>query len=175
MIILDNFLPDGPLKGQLSEDFNWTKSHPYRWLDSGKKPSSIWESLAYEVWNGIFAQTETVQAAGFEYWTNALTAEGRNDLDWHFDKDEHKFFGEEKILLTPYKGMVYYCHKEMPTGGFLEIERGNGEVERIEPVPNRLIIFDPSVLHRVTPITSGVRRTFASNLWLEKPAAENFV
>lgn len=174
MIILDNFLPDGPLKGQLFEDFNWNKSQPYRWLDSNRNPSSIWEMLAHEVWNGIFKQTETVEAAGFEYWTNSLDASGRNDLDWHYDKDEHLWATTDQVV-SPYKGMVYYAHREIPVGGFLEIDRGNGEVERIEPVPNRLIIFDPSIRHRVTKIESGVRRTFASNLWLTKPMSENFV
>ena len=55
-------------------------------------------------------------------------------------------------------------------GGYLEIERYNGEVERIEPKFNRLVIFDAGgSRHRVTQVSNGVRYAIAINLWQTTP------
>jgi hypothetical protein len=40
------------------------------------------------------------------------------------------------------------------------------EIERIKPLPNRLVIFKSNTPHRVTPGTqSSPRRSIISNLW----------
>jgi predicted 2-oxoglutarate/Fe(II)-dependent dioxygenase YbiX len=57
-------------------------------------------------------------------------------------------------------------------GGFLEIfiNGRDGEPERIEAKYNRLIIFEAGkYLHRVTPVTRGVRSAIAVNLWSPPP------
>jgi len=46
--------------------------------------------------------------------------------------------------------------------------------ERIKPVPNRLVIFNSGDIHRVTRVTKGLRRCFATNVWVDKPSNENF-
>jgi hypothetical protein len=59
-------------------------------------------------------------------------------------------------------------------GGYLEICT-NGKIddpdnfERIKPIENRLIIFNPSLPHRVTKILNGNRRAFLTNAWVKKP------
>ena len=49
----------------------------------------------------------------------------------------------------------------------LEIMFGNDQdiVERISPVYNRLVMFDPGQFHRVRKVYSGKRRAFIVNLW----------
>ena len=42
-------------------------------------------------------------------------------------------------------------------------------VERIKPIENRLIVFDPSKWHRVSKVSKGRRKAFLSNVWLKKP------
>lgn len=173
MIIIDNFLPQGEILESITSEDRWENSLKYSWKDNNttKHNKNIWEDLASIVWKDI--AKINIKYSGFEYWTNALVAGGRDDLPWHYDKDE-ELYSTTGELVTPYRGMVYYAHKELPSGGYLEIERPNGEIERIEPQPNRLIVFDPSIIHRVTPITSGVRRTFACNVWIDKPLEGNF-
>jgi hypothetical protein len=172
MIIIDDFLSEGEFKDLMTADEHWQNSLRYSWHEGkATEESNHWVQFAYYVWNVTFKPP--YEYDGFEYWSNALVAGDRNDLPWHFDKDEHLWSTTNKVL-SPTHGLVYYCHKKMPKGGYLEIERG-GEMERIQPVPNRLIIFDPSIKHRVTPIHDGVRRTFASNVWMKKPSEENFV
>ena len=173
MIIIDNFLPQGEFLESITSEERWQNALPYSWKDNDTRVhnKNIWEDLASIVWKDV-AKVD-VDYAGFEYWTNPLISGARDDLPWHYDKDESLYHNTGE-LRTPYMGMVYYAHKELPTGGYLEVERTNGEYERIEPQPNRLIVFDPSIIHRVTKITSGVRRTFACNVWLDKPLEENF-
>jgi hypothetical protein len=173
MIVIDDFLPEGKFKADLCNADRWQKSLPYSWYSSGDKTKNIWEDFAHYIWTEVFKTAEDIKPDGFEYWTNNVPQNGMNDLPWHYDKDEHLFDTTRKVL-TPHRGIVYYCHSELPDGGYLEIKR-EGDVERLQPVPNRLIIFDPSISHRVTEVKSGNRWTFASNLWIDKPMSENFV
>ena len=76
-------------------------------------------------------------------------------------------------IITPEIGTVFYPMSYRAfEGGYLEIERSNGEVERIEPKFNRLVIFNAGEdKHRVTRVTNGVRYAIAINLWLKVPVA----
>lgn len=42
-------------------------------------------------------------------------------------------------------------------------------IERIQPIENRLVVFDPSKWHRVSKVFKGRRKAFLSNVWLTKP------
>ena len=170
MIIIDNYIPQGVLLEQIQQDTLWEDNLPYHWSNRDQEAVSIWQTIASLTWKQFFPSLEY---AGYEYWSNSFRADATNKLDWHYDKDEH-LYGTTQQITTPIMGMVYYAHTQLPQGGYLEIDH-NGELERIQPVPNRLIIFNPSIAHRVCPITTGVRRTFASNVWTTKPSGENFV
>jgi len=170
--IIDNLLPEGDFLNDIRDDKRWQNPHPFSWCD-GKQTKNLWEDLAYFVWNHI--EKPDFDYAGFEYWTNPIPRkDGTDVLEWHLDKDEHAWW-THKNMVNPAIGMVYYAHTETPKGGYLEIQHEDG-VERIQAVPNRLIIFDPGkYVHQVTKVLSGQRRTFASNIWIEKPSKENFV
>jgi hypothetical protein len=173
MIIIDDFLAEDEFKHEMTADRNWQSSLSYHWFEGqAKEEDSHWIKFCNYVWN--YTHIPQFDYAGFEYWTNLMSAERRPVLDWHYDHDEHLYDTTGKMLTTNL-GLVYYCHNKMPKGGYLEIDRGNDELERIQPVPNRLIIFDPSIPHRVAPITEGERRTLACNIWMKKPSEENFV
>jgi hypothetical protein len=43
------------------------------------------------------------------------------------------------------------------------------ELERIQAVENRLVVFNPYYWHRVTRLAQGRRIAFLANLWLDKP------
>jgi hypothetical protein len=176
MIIIDDFLPKDSLALEtITDDSLWQESLPYSWLGSEEAAKDVWQQMSVHIWGeiskfGIMPE----KFDGVEYWSNAMVTGGaKEDLPWHYDKDEQLYDGGNGELRTPYIGSVYYAHKEIPDGGFLEIDR-EGDAERIQPVPNRLIIFDSAKVHRVVPITSGLRRTFATNVWIEKPREENF-
>lgn len=176
LIVIDNFLPEDSLALETIQDNAlWKKPLPYSWLGKDDVANDVWQQMCAHIWGSV-ANLGAVPAdfAGVEYWSGILKARGKEkDLPWHYDKDEHLFDDGEGELKTPFIGSVYYAHKEIPDGGFLEIDR-EGDLERIQPQPNRLVIFDSASVHRVVPITSGHRRTFATNIWIDKPSEENF-
>lgn len=170
MYVLDDYVQDTSLLAQLQDDLLWTDSLPYTWLNMDElfnQTEDPWIRLMQNVWQITSDQT----FAGIEYWTNGY--HHSNSLEWHYDKDEH-LWNTQEIINSPKLGFVYYAHTSLPNGGYLEIQRENNQIERIEPVPNRLVIFDPSVYHRVEDVVSGTRRTVASNLWNVKPKEENY-
>lgn len=180
MIIIDDFLPKDSLALEtITDDSLWQNHLGYKWIGRDDPAKDVWQQMAVHIWGevskfGILPD----KFDGVEYWTNPIVfGSAKEDLPWHYDKDEYLYNfangGETKELKTPYIGSVYYAHKEIPDGGFLEIDH-EGDFERIQPVPNRLIIFDSAKYHRVVPITSGLRRTFATNVWIDKPREENF-
>lgn len=172
MIVIDNFITDETLLAGLQSDSMWENNIPYSWIDRTDlfscQQQSLWIELLKEIWGQIDPETNY---AGVEYWSNGYI--NQNTLDWHKDKDEY-IFNTIGNFVHPFIGSVWYGHTSKIVGGYLEIKR-NGELERIEPVPNRLVIFDSHSLHRVAPVITGTRRAIASNVWINKPRDENFV
>jgi len=179
MIIFDDFLPDSELRQKLMADDFWDgydNGFCIEWFKKGSEVKNIIHELCRIVWTDVFPAQESID--GWEYWGHHLIANGKNeDLDFHYDTDlnyqvspdEEKMMFEQGKIKAATTGLVYYAHQSMPKGGYLEIKRDNNELERIEPVPNRLIVFNPSKQHRVTKVTDGVRRSIVSNLWAKKP------
>ena len=58
-------------------------------------------------------------------------------------------------------GGYYHTWKEL---GFRK-----DHIERIKPIENRLVVFDPSKWHRVSKVSKGKRKAFLSNAWSTKP------
>ena len=111
--------------------------------------------------------------AGFEYWNNL--GGPNSSLGWHVDKDI-KYYVENKKHIMPSAGHIYYVESKKVEGGYLEISNLPNnlppdlkKIEKIQPLENRLIMFNPSQPHRVTKIISGKRRAFLANVWIKKP------
>ena len=85
---------------------------------------------------------------GYEYWT-------------HIDEDTYKIDKE----IHPVMGCILYGEHKDLDGGYLEVENSDQEIERFEPTPNRLVVFDAGKPHGFSKIRSGKRRLWACNLW----------
>ena len=157
MIIVDNFLNQQDFE-VFNEASKWELGHENTWVDRMQVKTLYFEWLSDMLWNWYGMPNSAV---GFEYWTNIL--EKKHRLDWHVDKDEN--LAKKRVVKTPLFGCVLYGDHEDLSGGNLEIGGLFGESEVIRPVPNRVVFFDASVPHRVSDIKTGVRRTFATNLW----------
>lgn len=168
MIIIDDFVKDSDLLASLRREADLMYGKDYYWKDRESEPFNTTEQFCELVFNNYYRNKDY---SGFEYWVNYLTPEGQSDLPWHYDKDEFHW-RETGSIICPTFGMVYYLHEEVPVGGWLEIKWGE-ELERIRAVPNRLVIFDPSVFHRVSKVESA-RHTLAANVWVDKSSPENF-
>ena len=173
MIVVDNYIKDKSLQEALKSNEFWQSVGRLNWWDGWWKtePKNICEQFIKIVWTQ-FSNLEN-KIAGFEYWSNAHQSGG--GLNWHVDKDE-KLMREKKELVMPSMGLVYYAISEELDGGYLEIanspDRENvnpSKIERLKPIENRLIIFNPSYPHRVSQINSGKRRAIIVNAWPKKP------
>jgi len=172
MLVYDGFLKDARLLEVLRDENMWGKVPAYSWWNGWWRspPSNPLEETIQRVWQGQIAETEI---AGFEYWFNALT--DRKGLNWHRDCDE-VLRRREGRYVCPTLGNVLYVIVEDVVGGFMElsdrtslIELESSELERIQPVENRLVVFNPSFWHRVSRLASGKRLALQVNLWTEKP------
>jgi len=178
LVVIDNFLDtNSDLYREITEDDYWGKFKSFHgWLERDATPDDIWGVLSNRIWK-FGSQLLPSEFEGIEYWGGEIhPGEG---LDWHNDDDQSLYdkTGESSF---PEIGSIYYAHKTPISEGFLEIQReyddvfNIGGMERIQPVPNRLVIFDSKVFHRVSPVVQGVRRHFTTNIWLKKPDLDNF-
>ena len=170
MIIIDNFLQDKKILTEIQNEEAWNNLPAYNWWDGWWKckPRNTMEILIEIIWKRLNIENKI---AGFEYWSNSQTK--NQSLNWHFDKDEKLSLVQKKII-SPSIGHIFYTKIENLDGGFLEISSNrktddNSNFERIKPVENRLIVFNPSFPHRVTKINNGNRRAFLANAWSNKP------
>lgn len=172
MLICDGFLRDADLIGQLRNKKLWQTISSFNWWDGwwDSPPVSPIERVIQKIWHGQITESDM---AGFEYWINVLTSEA--DLNWHRDCDEG-LMRREGHCVTPAIGSVYYVKIEDVVGGFMELsheptlmELESSELERIQPVENRLVVFNPSFWHRVSHLARGLRVALQVNLWREKP------
>ena len=157
----------------LKNDNTWKDFPTLNWWDGWwvTKPRNIMEQLIEIIWKRF---PDIIKVAGFEYWSNLHVTNGNQD--WHFDKDE-KYYSETKKYTVPFLGHIYYVENLNVNGGYLEISNlPNSEkpdltkIERIYPTENRLVIHNPTQIHRVTEVLSGKRRAFLANTWIKKPS-----
>lgn len=182
MIIIDNLLSNCGMKDQLTDDSWWDNieidERKEKWADCKSTPSNEVEMFCLFVWRNVYKLKTEV--AGWEYWANQIVDGGSmpfhtdNDLDYYATPEQEQELVNAGVVKTADVGFIYYCHKTLCYGGYLEIKRDNGEIERIEPKPNRLIIFDPSFQHGVSTVKHGTRRSILSNLWTNKPKKHDY-
>lgn len=164
MLLIDDFLPEGDLKYRLCHSALWVENRSWQWQYIDAPVVNVFEDFLSYVWKNFQLQ----DIIGWEYWTKCLTVGDR--LDFHSDNNT---INPNDLMGHPLKfgkcGLSYYAQNELPDGGYLMIQRDNGEIERIQPKPNRLVIFDSKTPHGVSVINKGIRSSLISVAWDEKP------
>ena len=164
MIVIDNFIKNPEILHYFSDIETWNK------LDNGS--GNTWSGYRYDLdlplADYILKVKDTFwkekEWSSIEYWVNITNA--RQTLDWHEDKNE-ELAESEGTIIHPQAGAVWYGFPHVVLGGYLEIINDDlqPDLERIQPVYNRLVVFDVSKTHRVAPILSGTRYGLQVNLW----------
>ncbi|MBL9164758.1 MAG: 2OG-Fe(II) oxygenase [Planctomycetaceae bacterium] len=185
MIVIDNFITDMGTLAEIAACEEFHKPKQWGWWDGwwAAQPQSMIEHIVQRIW-GEQCPFPTADfpttIAGFEYWTLAheakppdrtgrpdSTSNGGDRLERHRDRDETLFArtGETKY---PRIGAVFYPLDHHVKGGNLKIYDDDSDVsayELIRPRYNRLVLFDSSVPHEVTPVIAGRRYAMAVNVW----------
>jgi len=179
MIIIDGFVRDTDLLRQIQQSEEFWKLG-YHWYEGwwSKVATTLRQHLITYIWRDRCPMQDSISLSGFEHWVGVYNANetvsndgGDFSLISHFDKDE-KLWDTTGEVVTPKMGTIFYpdpCNDEME-GGYLKVWKThntdfNAPYELIEAKYNRLIIFDASQLHAVTPVTKGTRKAIAINLW----------
>ena len=178
--VTDDFIKDTSLLSRLQNETLWKECDEARFYfwQRDDPITNIWEELSKEIWQH---RPEYKEAVGFEYWCN-IKSENQS-LTWHIDKDEYELH-ENDDLVTPIMGAVYYGidHKFKGSGNLMLIDADidqtspflynyeeNNEVVKVEPLFNRMVIFNASKWHRVETKFTGKRYTFAVNANRHRP------
>ena len=181
MLLVDGFIKNQKLLGELKKDQHWANIPTFNWWDGWwkVKPRNIWETTIEIIWKSLIKPEDKI--CGFEYWASRVT---ENDtLEWHHDKDE-KLVKEKNTMSCPGVGMIYYVEIKNLQGGYLEIapdqnvDKGkfkkiytyDDHTERYMPLENRLVIMNPGRLHGVSKVHKGIRKSFIANGWSKKPS-----
>lgn len=197
LLILDEFLPR-PLWQQLTQsslemaqaDRGW--SRPYRVNGAGLQPHPYQETrtamddaqrlrleqamdaAAAQVHECLLTLTRPDCLCKYNAWINTgsvLSPEDDGDFHfWHYDSDEFmEFYLPQDLLRFPVWGAILYL--QQPNGEahytVFDDQRIN---QKVRSIPNRLLIFDPSYMHRVSgprnsDDTSQTRLVMVFNAW----------
>ena len=198
MLVIDNFIKDHALLGQIDDRTTRFWEPGYCWWQSSSPSINLRHKLIDYIWlQGRVPMPENFQ--GFEHWIGIYDAEGKLntvDLDdqsgndaiqpdnkgnkkfsliHHFDKDEYRWHASGKTeVVSPSIGCIYYPPiGDQCEGGYLRLydtqeAEYDAPYELIAPKHNRLIVFNPGKLHAVEQVTKGKRYAIAINVWEEK-------
>lgn len=179
MVIIDDFIKDRTLLEEVSASCEFHTARQWGWWDANSPPRNLRERVLDCIW-GAGCPVNVLRdrvGGGIEYWTLAhghsqsdpapTVSPGKDRLIAHRDRDE-ALFSETGKEVHPRMGSVYYPIEHDVSGGWLHVYDGDvedGASVKVEPKHNRLVMFDVSKLHEVTPVISGLRYAMASNIW----------
>lgn len=98
-------------------------------------------------------------------WYEAWTHTNSRPMEWHYDKHE-KLFEKDGTLAFPICSCVYYPYmdKALIGGELLLQNKSVLRYDRVQPIENRLVLFDAGVYHSVNAFR-GKRTSININPW----------
>lgn len=131
------------------------------WIELAEDSAWLYERMAM-VGRNVNGQFFQFDLFGFvEHFQYTVYESGNDHYNWHVDKGSMGFASPRKLSLV-----LMLSDPSDYEGGDLEIEAGGGA----RKVPNEkgtVVAFPSYVLHRVTPVTKGIRRTLV--VWISGP------
>ena len=135
------------------------------WMSVDEKNKHVWEKLHNAIWyaNSQFFQFDLTGC----YEPAQLCTYTQNELghyDWHTDSSLSG-------TTTPFRKLsmsLLLSDTSEFEGGGLQIKAGSDEAQTLEQKRGRAWFFPSWTLHKVTPVTKGIRRSLV--LWVGGPA-----
>lgn len=131
------------------------------WLNQNNRTSFVYEKMAYigRMLNGQFFQFDLF---GFvEDFQYTVYTSDNNHYDWHMDKGPGSTLAPRKLSLV-----LQLSDPSEYDGGDIQIMTGSQPIN-LEKKKGIVHAFPSFVLHRVTPVTRGIRRTLV--VWIAGP------
>lgn len=151
--------PAGLVKGRSDRDLRRAK---IAWLDDQGSGAWVFNRIVDTV---IEANRAQFDFALTEFAESAQVAvyEGNDEghFDWHSDTGEGRLAGKRKLTFV-----AQLSAPEDYEGGALELNP-NGTIQSLPRDQGAAVLFPSFTLHRVTPVTAGIRRSLT--LWVHGP------
>lgn len=182
MIVIDNFLTDEKAVHNINYSKFWEdKSYYFRKADfKGFNTFEEKSTVGAYIVNRMLQESELIEAFpffsayGYEYWPTVLMPGMEPEIEFdhesyslaiHSDYDVAKYMKTGE-LCYPMFGAILYFGNEGVEGGKLRVWE-SVDYEEVDPIHNRLVVFDSSKMHGVTEVTKGIRKSIAINFWKE--------
>ena len=155
-------------------------------------PKTNIQKALYYIWKDV-VDIKKYPNGGIEYWVNrdaVINGElNHPPYTWHQDVLEPKGYIPNTKWESGVLSCAYYPYSDC-VGGFLELCNNKPinqseftkyclsinhatDIEKIRPLTNRAVFFEPHIIHRVSKIYNGVRDCLASTVWEKKPLTFN--
>lgn len=133
------------------------------WIGLNENTAWLWERLS-NVIADVNAQYFKFDLTGcYEpMQLGVYSAEDNGHYDWHTDASTRDRNAPRKLSVA-----LLLSHPSEFEGGDFEVRGSNNEVKTLETVRGRAWFFPSYLLHRVTPVTKGIRRSLV--LWVGGP------
>ena len=145
--------------GNSQEEHKQIRSSSIKWIPKNDKWNWLYEKLmaqATEANNALW-NFDLISAPELIQYTEYYATEGGH-YDWHQDigagRSSHR-----KVSIT-----VQLSGPDEYEGGDLEYWKGGQDIQKAPRGKGVVFIFPSYMMHRVTPVTKGVRRSFV--LWV---------
>lgn len=140
------------------------RSTAVSWMGFDKNNSHIWEKMTNAIWsvNRQFFQfdlTGCYESAQL----GAYTAQEEGHYDWHIDSMLNCDTVPRKLSMA-----LMLSDPSEFEGGELQIMSSTNNIVSVEQKKGRAWFFPSWTLHRVTPVTKGLRRSLV--MWVGGPA-----
>jgi len=134
------------------------------WMGVDKNNQHIWEKITNTIWsaNRQFFQFDLTGCYELAQ-LGSYTQYDQGHYDWHTDTSL-------SASNTPYRKLSMSILLSDPSefeGGEFQVKYGNDDIKVMEQKRGRAWFFPSWTLHRVTPVTRGIRRSLV--LWVGGP------
>lgn len=141
------------------------RSSKVSWLNYNENTAGLWDKLSgviAEVNSEFFHFTLTGMYEPIQLSVYAATKESEDHYSWHTDMSMTDQHVPRKLSMS-----LLLSDPSEFEGGELQVKTTSDEITTLDPAVGRAWFFPSWVLHRVTPVTKGIRRSLV--VWVGGP------
>jgi PKHD-type hydroxylase len=156
-----NIAPAQIGSGVINQNIRSTK---VSWLELSNENKDIWNKLA-KVVAEVNSRYFHFDLTGFyePIQLGIYTAEDKGHYDWHIDMSTSNKTPPRKLSMV-----LMLSDSSEYEGGDLLLKPHSDQIQKLDMVKGRAWFFPSYMLHKVTPVTKGIRKTLV--LWVGGPA-----
>lgn len=131
------------------------------WIDNNSETGWFYDKMAF-IARKLNAQFYKFDLYGFveDFQYTVYESTDNGNYDWHID------MGANSVVTRKFSMVLQLTDPSEYEGGDLQIMGGN-QIETVDKERGKIVAFPGFVLHKVTPVTKGIRKTIV--IWVAGP------